>query len=263
MWRFLLLLGLAMLCESCANRFSSGSFRVVPGQPQYLLRSPDASTTPFNDVLDRYNGFVPGKDWMDLRPRMQLRVENAYYKPGTPKRGLNGYLGTEVAQYRVTKEGTLHLLSFKSMADRPVDQPAVQQLVPHTQERYRFHRFYFEILFKNSAQGSVLIGANSAEEIARLAGELISHPDSTCGAQSTHCTVFPELCSVSAEMEIVVNGASKVVLWGSSLASIATNPRELNLRRFYNGSQRPIEIDPHDAIALRLPLLPGDQIRWK
>ena len=252
-----------MFCEACANRLSSGSFRVLPGQPQYLLRSPDAITTPFNDVLDRYNGFVPGKDWMDLHPKMQLRIENAYYKTGAPKRGLNGYLGTEIAQYRVTKDGPLHLLSFKSMADRPPDQPAVQQLVSQTQERYRFHRFYFEILFKNSAQGSVLIGANSADEISSLASELVSHPDSTCGPQLTHCTVFPEACSVSAEMEIAVNGAPKVVLWGSSLASVAANPRELNLRRFYNGSERPIEIDPHDANALRLPLLPGDQIRWK
>jgi hypothetical protein len=252
-----------MLSVSCINRLSSGSFRVLPGQPQYLLRAPDATTTPFNDVLDHYNGFVPGKDWMDLRPRMQLRVENAYYKPGTPKRGLNGYLGTEVAQYRVTKTGTLHLLSSKSMPNRPADQPAVQQLVSQTQERYHFHRFYFEILFKNSAQGSVLIGANSAQGIASLAGELMSHPDSTCGAQSTQCTVFPELCSVSAEMEIVVNDVPKVVLWGTSLGSVATNPRELDLWRFYNGGQRPIELDPHDANALRLPLLPGDQIRWK
>ncbi len=263
MRQFLLAFCVVMLCQSCASRISSGSFRVLPGQPQYLLRSPDATTTPFDEVLSRYNGFVPGKDWMDLHPRMQLRIENAYYKPGAPKRGLNGYLGTEIAQYRVTSQGKLRLLSVKSMAARPTDQRAVQQLVSPVQERYRFHRFYFEILFKNSAQGSVLIGANTAEEIARLADELVSHPDSTCGAQSIHCTVFPELCSVSAEMEITVNGAPTTVLWGSSLASVAANPREVSLTRFYDGSQRPIEIDPHDPNALRVPLLPGDQVRWK
>ncbi len=235
----------------------------MPGQPQYLLRSPDSTTTPFNEVLDRYNGFVPGKDWMDLRPRMELRIENAYYQPGAPRRGLNGYLGTEIAQYRVTPEGTLHLLSVKPMAGRPGNDAPVQQLISPGQEHYRFHRFYFEILFRNSARGSVLLGANSAAGIDSLAARLLSEPDSVCGRESIYCTVFPEACSVSAEMEIVVNGARKVVLWGSSLASVATNPRELNLRRFYNGSQRPIEIDPHDPDALRLPLLPGDQIRWQ
>jgi hypothetical protein len=149
------------------------------------------------------------------------------------------------------------------MAGRPLDQPAVQQLVTPVQERCRFHRFYFEILFRNKVQGSILLGANSAEEIESLAGQLLSQPDSVCGDHSTHCSVFPEACSVSVEMEIVVNGAPTIVGWGSLLASVAANPREIKLRRSYNGRPTPIEIDPHDADALRLPLLPGDQIRWE
>ena len=262
MWR-LLLFSAIVLCQSCANRLSSSNFQVLPGQPQYLLRSPDATTTPFNEVLDRYNGFVPGKDWMDLRPRMELRIENAYYQPGAPRRGLSGYLGTEVAQYGVTPQGRLHLLSVKPMAARPENDPPVQQLISTEQERYRFHRFYFEILFRNSARGSVLLGANSTAEIDSLAARLLSEPDSVCGPASANCTVFPEACSVSAEMEIVVNAVPKVVLWGSSLASVATNPQQVTLRRFYEGKLRPIEIDPRDKEALRLPLLPGDQLRWK
>ncbi len=261
--KLVLIFSLAILCQSCAHRLSSGSFQVLPAQPQYLLRSPDATTTPFSDVLSSYNGFVPGKDWMDLRSKMQLRIENAYYQKGFPKRGLNGYLGTEIAQYRVTREGRLRLISVKPMADRPVDQLPVQQLVTATQERYRFHRFYFEILFRKSVQGSVLLGANSADEIASLAAQLLRQPDSVCGNESKHCTVFPEACSVSAEMEIVVNGAPTTVGWGSLLASIADHPQQVDLLRSYAGRPTPIEIDPHDPGALRLPLLPGDQIRWK
>jgi hypothetical protein len=36
---------------------------------------------------------------MELRPQMELRIENAYYRKGMPKRGLDGFLGTEIARY--------------------------------------------------------------------------------------------------------------------------------------------------------------------
>jgi hypothetical protein len=55
---------------------------------------------PFPDVLRVYNGFEPGRAWMELRPGMELRIENAYYQPGMPRSGLNGFLGTEIAQYK-------------------------------------------------------------------------------------------------------------------------------------------------------------------
>jgi hypothetical protein len=75
---FLFLLLLFSL--ACTHR----SFRVLPGDPDYLLRSPDSKQVPFREVLNGYNGFVQGKDWLDLRPRMELRVENAYYEEGAP-----------------------------------------------------------------------------------------------------------------------------------------------------------------------------------
>jgi hypothetical protein len=144
---------------------------------------------------------APGRGWIDLHPPMQLRVENAYYREGAAKRGLASYLGTEIAHYEVQRNGRLRLLSMQPMKDRPRDQPPVEQLMRSSVRRYRYHRFYFEVLFKrnSSARGSVVLGAGSIPELDRLAEQLLADPDSVCNDRSTHCTVFPHDCSVSIE----------------------------------------------------------------
>jgi hypothetical protein len=63
-------------------------------------------------------------------------------------------------------------------------------------------------------------------------------------------------------MQLVVNGRPQSVLWNSALGSIAIHPRHIQLLRAYAGRLTPVEIDPSDPNALRLPLLPGDQIAW-
>ena len=80
-------------------------FRVVPATPNYVLQYPDSHQATFADILRIYNGFEPGRAWMDLRPDMELRIEDAYYEPGASRRGLTGFLGTEVAQYKVGSKG--------------------------------------------------------------------------------------------------------------------------------------------------------------
>ncbi len=195
---------------------------------------------------------------------MELRVENAYYQDGMPKHGFTGFLGTEVALYEVKAKGGLRLISVKPMTQRPHDQPPVQRLIGPPQRHSRYYRFYYEVLFKSTAeaQGSVLLGASSKRELERLGAQLFTAPDSVCGSRSSQCTVFPQACSVSLEMEIVVNKVPRSVTWGALLASVVANPRHLTLSRLYKGRLMPVEINPSDPQALRLPLLPGDRITW-
>ena len=200
---------------------------------------------------------------MDLHPQMELRIENAYYKDGMSRKGLNGFLGTETARFIVQPGGELGLMSVNAMNDRPGGQPGVAQLMSGPQARFRFHRFYFEILFtrRTRTQGSVLLGADTPAEISRLASQL-ADPETVCNEQSKNCTVFPEACSVSVEMQVAVNGTLLDILWGSVLASVAEHPRHLELRRLYHGRLLPVRIHSFNAEALRLPLLPGDRIEW-
>ena len=250
---------------SCALKSPANSFRVLPATPAYLLRSPDAEQVPFPEILRMYNGFEPGHDWMDLRPQMELRIENAYYRAGMSRRGLDGYLGTEIARYKVRSGEGLQLLSIQSMKDRPAEQPPIQQLIGTFGEHYKFYRFYYEIFFHGSGnvRGSVLIGANTRNEMNRLSNDLLTNPESVCGERSRNCTVFPEACSVSIEMEIIVNGKARNVIWGSLLSEVVGSHHLVELSRIYNGRLLPVKIDAGDVEALRLPLLPGDHARTR
>jgi hypothetical protein len=242
---------------------NSRAFKVLPRTPYYVLQSPDLQETPLPDTLRKYNGFEPGGGWMDLRPEMEVEIENAYYEKGASRRGLKGYLGTEVARYEVTSQG-LRLLSVRPMETRPTGDPPVQALITHDAASFRYYRLYFEIVFtrKNNAHGSVLLGANSPDELERLSVQL-SNPETVCTGDSTHCTVFPEACSVSVEIKIVVNAKPQLTVWGRTLSSVVTDhPTHVELKRLYRGHLTAIKLDPGDANALRLPLLPGDHITW-
>ena len=251
-----------LLLSSCAHHRSNLMFRVVPAQPVYLLRSPELKDTPFPDVLGQYTAL--GSGWVDLQPQMNLRIENAYYKRGAPKHGLNGFLGTEVARYRV--ERGLRLLAVESKVEqRPDDQPAVQRIISRSQTHYRVHRFFYQLVFKSKgdARGAVLLGAGSVEELSDLSDRLVADPERVCASDaSRHCTIFPEACSVSLEIEITVNGARRTVLWGSLVSSVVKQPRKLELLRLNHGRLTPVEMDSSDPNALGLPLLPGDRLHW-
>src|SRR5690348_5903134 len=258
-----LILVLLMLA-GCAARRAPEAFRVLPATPDYRLRAPDSRETPFAEVL---NGFTKvASAWVELRPGMELRIENAYYREGSTARTLSDFLGTEVAHYRVRPNGSLQLRSVDSaVKQQPGDQLPVQELIRSSQELYRYHRFFYEILLSRKAElrGAVLLAARSADELGRLASQLASDPASVCGGSSPRCTVFPEKCTVSLEIEIAVNGMERTVLWGSILSSVATRPTRVSLRRVYRGRLTPVQLDSSDAAAFRLPLLPGDQVHWE
>ena len=252
-----------MFSVSCATRRTVTSFRVLPASPDYLLRSPDSKDTPFPEVLGRYTNVGP--DWVELRPEIELRVENAYFREGAPKRGLANFLGTEIARYQVLSTGTLEQKAVQSrLTQRPADQPPVQQLLRESQRHYGHHRLFYQILVnkKSDVRSAVLLSAASMDELDRLTKPFISELDSVCGGVSTNCTAFPEACTASLEIEIVVNGAHRTVLWGSVLGGVAERHQRIELFRPYLGRLAPVEVDLRDPEALRVPLLPGDRIKW-
>lgn len=239
------------------------AYQVVPRAPTYLLRSPNSQETPFPEVLRNYNGFERGQPSIDLRPEMEIRIENAYYEKGASRKGLAGFLGTEIARYKVAANG-LRLLSVVPMTGRPESDLPVQQLISAEQMNFHYYRLYFEIVFdrKKDEHGSVLLAANSIDEMNRLSAQL-SDPETVGSKGSPHCTAFPEACSVSVAMNIVVNGKSQLTDWGTLLSSVVTRPpQHLEVKRFYRGHLTNVKIDRQDAIELGLPLLPGDHIDW-
>ncbi len=250
--------------SSCASRRGAGHFRVLAAEPNYLLRSPDLRNLPFPDVLASYTGV--GDGWVELRPHMQLRIENAYFQTNAPERSLKYYVGTGTARYRVANNGALRSLPAEPSLPRPPrDQPAARDLVPPSMARLHYHRYYYQIVFRSKAaeRGAVLLAANSEDELQALGHRLAVDPDSLCTGALSGCVVFPKTCTVSLEIEIVVNGAARAVIWGSPVASVVLRPRRLRVMRIYAGRLTPVEIQADDPQALKLPLLPGDQVTWE
>jgi len=97
---------------------------------------------------------------------------------------------------------------------RPKDQAPVQDLIVVSLPCYWYHRFFYEVVFlsKRENRNAVLLSAASTSELDQLGAQLLTNPDSVCGGQLGHRTVFPEACTVSMEMQIVVNGAPRTAL---------------------------------------------------
>jgi hypothetical protein len=253
---------LPVLC-SCMTPRARGSFQVLPAEPYYMVRSPDAKDTAFPEVLSQFSEVGQSQGWL-LHPNTELHIENAYYREGAPKHGIANFIGTEKAVYEV-RPRSLRLISVESgLEQRPADQPPVQELIGPSRTHYRYYRYFFQIVFRQKAgvRGAVLLGASSIGELDVLAARLMTDPDAVCAGQSPHCAVFPEACTVALEIEIVVNGAARSVVWGSLLDSVAMHPRKVRLLRLYDGKLTPVEVDASDPNALRLPLLPGDRVAW-
>jgi hypothetical protein len=239
-------------------------YRVLPAAPNYLIRSPEAQDTPFPDVLSRYSDVGRSQGWL-LHPNTELHIENAYYREGAPKHGIANFIGTEKAVYHVLP-GRLRLVSVESaVAHRPADQPPVQDLMGASQLHFRYYQYFFQIVLRKRAgeRGAVLLGANSIDELDRLAARLTTDPDAVCTGRTSHCAAFPEACTVALEIEIVLNGVRQSVAWGSLLESVVMHPQKIRLLRLHAGKPTPVQLDEHDPNALRLPLLPGDRIDWE
>lgn len=219
---------------------------------------------------DEGNGSVPS--WVELQPGMELRVEGAYYREGSPRIGLADYLGAETARYEVTPQGALRLVSVSSFlteqagTTQPRDQPAVQTLVSPRNLSSRYHRLFFQVVMSGTgtARPAVLLGARSASALDSITRQFLSGQYPPCGAiRSDQCTAFPTISTASLEVRVTVNGTARRVVWGTTLGGVAASRRNIELKRPTHGRMEAIPIDVSDPVAMRTPLLHGDEITWE
>lgn len=206
---------------------------------------------------------APGQGgWVDLTPGMGLRIESACFKSGAP-RNLAGYLGTETAEFRVRNRGGLRLQpGAKSLAGRPADQPAAPDLLPGSLRGYPRLRYYYAVVFRRqaSASASVLLGARTPAELEKLSARLAADPESVCGPAARNCAAFPASATVSPQMQILVNGVPRYVVFGGQLSDVAPAGHRVELLR---GTAAPRILDSSDPGVRRMVLRPGDRLRWQ
>src|ERR1700722_3309683 len=94
----------AVLCFLFATTFACGTHR--------------AALSPPNIGVDN---LTPG--WVDLRPGMELKVDGAYYRDGSPRRSLQDYLGDETASYEIRTNGSLNLKLVSALPEGKQTSP--------------------------------------------------------------------------------------------------------------------------------------------
>ena len=152
------------------------------------------------------------------------------------------------------------LIGEASLAVRPSNQLAAQELIQPPQRRHGKYRFYYAVVFrqKGRASSSVLLGGSSIDEIETLGAELLAFRDSICGAGSLYCTVFPYRCSISLDMRILVNGAMRNIPWRSTLASIAPAAGQIEIvRRLGEGRTTSLSVNTADPEGGSKNAVPG------
>ena len=204
--------------------------------------------------------------FVDLPPLTLLRVENAYFKEGSA-RNLEDYIATQIAHLRVERRRGLRTLRVESVLPAiPKGQVGASDLVPISMRRFRSYRYYYAVVFAKQGRGgvgsAVLLGANSADELERLGVRLVDEPDSVCGPEAKNCTVFPRTCTVSLEMEITVNGISRVIGWRAAVGGVAPAGKDVRLTRIVNGREVLTDLKAGATATRMMVMLPGDRLQW-
>jgi hypothetical protein len=196
---------------------------------------------------------------------MELDVDGAYYREGSPRRNLADYLGDEVAKYEVTANGSLNLKSVASLPSGkrpPRDQPAVQLLIGRRDAASKYHRLFFRVVFSQTGapRQAILLGARSSVELDRVTSHLSDGRSALCPGR---CSVFPEWSTAAVLIGVIVNGVPRRVVFGSTIGNIAPHALHMTLWRDNGGRVTTVPVDPSDPEALRLPLRHGDRITWE
>jgi hypothetical protein len=247
---------------ACVLR-TSDRFRLLPGEPQYLVQSPNLERTPYDEVLQAYTPH--GRGWVELKPGMGVFIQNVLFREGSTHNSLEDYLGTESIRYEAGERGTLaEVGQAVRMEPRPQGAPPVDQLISKRQQEQKYHRFFYQVLVHTPEAHRVaaLVSSDSLGQLELLTERIQSGATALERVSVDDYTLFPESASAALEMTITVDGAPTHEVWGSKLSRVVPrNSPHPKLFRFYKGAWRRVDFDSGDRVLLSVPLLPGDRIK--
>jgi hypothetical protein len=135
---------------------------------------------------------------------------------------------------------------------------------------------FFRLLFRRAASSSdhvvTIIGAPDQATLDQATKQRESGPVESCqgvsGAGVT-CVTFSSHFGVNPQMRVLVNGKENFVGISGTVRDAlnlnrpdATAPKNLIVRRLFEGRLIPVKYDPASNDILRLVLMPGDEISW-
>jgi hypothetical protein len=238
-------------------------------------------SAPVEDTLFYRYGYGPG-GYVDMAPKMQLRIERDFFDPQGSSHTSNGYRGTTITYYDVlgsTESGTS--LKFLRVENRSVGSTAFGSnssdvaLARQFAASSRLRLFLQNLAVSDNAKTpAILIGGSLDQNLNGATQAIENDPGISCKAlrpwQIT-CALFDGVVTVSPMLEVFVNGTRTYIPIGSKLQSMlphgttsqqATLIRTLRVERSFQGRVVRVQF-PSDLEAVSQLLLFGeDRISW-
>ncbi|BDC48360.1 hypothetical protein F183_A06760 [Bryobacterales bacterium F-183] len=223
-------------------------------------------------------GHRVGSGAFDLRPGLRLKVVRARFsKPAEQRKSsIDGYIGLTTVSYDVAEDAAGWVtLQRSGVAFEPESMRAtVRDAVPQDMLRLPsrpVYRFLMQTSYLRSGvkRFAILLGTQRVSEMRALEAKLAADPAVPCAtltssAAKAVCVSFEGDVTVSPEVQVTVNGVSRYVPWGATIANLLREVKaasHVRMRRVWEGQLRRVDAEDQAALA-RTVLTGGDEIAW-
>ncbi len=249
---------------------------------QYLQvkqRIADSLSVPVEDTLFYRYSYGPG-GYIDMAPKMQLRIERDFFDPKGSSHAANDYRGTTITYYDVVG-GTAISLKFLRVERRSAESVAFDanssdaELAKEFANTSRLRLFLQDLTVSGGAKTpAILIGGALDQDLNGATQAIENDPGISCKALQSWkitCVLFDGAVTVSPMLEVFINGARSYVPIGSKLQFILppvtttqrpTLMRTLRIERSFQGKVARVQLPTDLEAVSQLFVFGEDRISW-
>ena len=234
---------------------------------------------PVEDSLFYRYSYGPG-GFVDMAPRMQLRIERDFFDTQSSGHTASDYQGTTITYYDVVGS-TATSLKFLRVEKRSAGSTAFSanssdvELASEFANTSRLRLFLQDLTVSGGAKTpAILIGGKLDEDLSGATKAIESDPGISCRALLTSkvtCALFDGVVTVSPMLEVFINGARSYIPIGSKLMFIlpqvaasqqATLMRTLRVERSFQGGVARVQLPADPEAVSQLLVFGEDRISW-
>jgi hypothetical protein len=236
-------------------------------------------SAPVEDTLFYRYSYGPG-GYVDMAPKMQLRIERDFFAPQSSGHTASNYQGTTITYYDVVGS-TATSLKFLRVEKRSAGSTAFganssdAELAKEFANTSRLRLFLQDLTVSGGTKTpAILIGGALDQDLNGTTQAIENDPAISCKAllpSKITCALFDGAVTVSPMLEVFINGARSYIPIGSKLQFIlphvttsqqATLMRTLRVERSFQGRAARMQL-PNDLEGVSQLLLFGeDRISW-
>jgi hypothetical protein len=236
-------------------------------------------SAPLEDTLFYRYSYGPG-GYVDMAPKMQLRIERDFFNPQSSSHTASDYQGTTITYYDVVGSAATSL-KFLRVETRSAGSTAFSQkssdgeLAREFANTFRLRLFLQDLTVSGGAKTpAILIGGTLDQDLNGPTQAIESDPGISCKAllsSKVTCALFDGVVTVSPMLEVFINGARSYIPIGSKLQFIlpqvaasqqARLMRTLRVERSFQGGVARVQLPTDPEAVSQLLVFGEDRISW-